>query len=183
MSLENRGEGAGLARRIVDSGEHHIFERDAAAVLLIDVMPAGIEQFGYRMLLIDRHELTSQRIVACMQRYGERAVDLLRELADLRRKPRSRQRHAAAREVKTAIVEKNPQCRHHRAEIRKRLPHAHENHVSDDALARQAGLRALAKLAFGEPHLADNLRGREVAIEALLARRAERTVESAADLG
>src|ERR1700683_631313 len=86
MSLEKRGERARLTRRIVDSGEHHIFERDAAAVLLIDVMPAGVEQFGYRMLPIDRPELASQRIVACMQRYGERAVDLPRELAGLRRK-------------------------------------------------------------------------------------------------
>ena len=69
---------------VVDAVEHHVFERDAAAVLLVEVVPAGLEQLGDVVLAVDRHELAAQLVVRRVQRHGQRAVHFFGELVDLR---------------------------------------------------------------------------------------------------
>ncbi len=130
------------------------------------------------MLAIDRHQLATQVIVRRMQRHGERHVGFFRELVDLGHQARSRQGHAAARQIEAEIIQQNAQRRHDVAEIRQRFAHSHQHHVRDDAIA--TGLKA--EFPLRQPYLTHDLRGRQVAIEALLRGRAERAVQRAADL-
>ena len=167
-----------MRRLVVDAVEHHVLEGDAAAVLLVDVVPAGLEELRDRVLAVDGHELVAQRVVGRMQRHRERAVGLLGELVDLRHEAGGRERDAAARDVEAEVVEHDAHRGHHVAEVGERLAHAHQHHVGDGPQAA----RLEAELAVGEPHLADDLVGGEVAVEALLRGRAERAVERAAHL-
>ena len=164
---------------VVHAIEHHILEGDAASVLLVDVVPAGLEQLGDRVLAVDGHELVAQRVIRRMQGHREGAVGLLRELVDLRHETGGRERDAAARDVEAEIVEHDAHCGHDIAEIGERLAHAHQHDIGH----RPQPTRLEAELAVGEPDLADDLRGGEVAVETLLRRRAERAVEGATDLG
>ena len=167
-----------LRTLVVDAIEHHILEGDAAAVLFIDVVPAGLEQLGDRVLAVDRHELVAQRVIRRMQGHRERAVGLLRELVDLRHEAGGRERDAAARDVEAKIIEHDAHCGHDITEVGERLAHAHQHDIGHRP--QPAGLEA--EFAVGEPDLADDLGGGEVAVETLLRRRAERAVERAADL-
>ena len=63
MPLQQPRERARLRRGVVDALEHHVLERDAAAVLLVEVVPARLQQLRDRMLAVDRHELVAQRVV------------------------------------------------------------------------------------------------------------------------
>ena len=79
---------ARVFRLVVDAVEHHVFERHAAAVLLVEVVPAGLEQLGDVVLAVDRHELAAQLVVRRVQRHGERAVHFFGQLVDLRHQAR-----------------------------------------------------------------------------------------------
>src|SRR5258708_27359058 len=80
--------------------------------------------------------------------------------------------------MEAGMIEQYAEPGHHVAEIRERFAHAHEPDIGDAPPA--AGLEA--ELAVGEPHLADDLRRAEIAVEALLRGRAKGAVEHAADL-
>jgi len=70
--------------------------------------------------------------------------------------------------------------RNHVVEVQQRLTHAHHHHVGDGTVD---GRRDAAKGFVGNPHLADDFGGGEVAIEALLAGGAETAVQGTACLG
>ena len=193
MALQQARQRARLRGRIVHAREHHVFEGHAAAVLLIEVMPARPQQLRDRMLAVDRHQLVAQRIIGRVQRHGQRHVGLSRELVDLGHQPRGRQRHAAPRQIEAEVIEQDAQRGHHVAEVGERLAHPHQHDVADAALvpgcahrARRGGERALRflalELAHRQPHLPHHLGGAQVAIEALPGRGAERAVQRTADL-
>ena len=178
LAAQQLRERASLRTLIVHAIEHHILEGDAASVLFIDVVPAGLEQLGDRVLAVDRHELVAQRVIRRMQGHRERAVGFLRELVDLRHEAGGRERDAATRDVEAKIIEHDAHCGHDITEVGERLAHAHQHDIGHRP--QPAGLEA--EFAVGEPDLADDLGGGEVAVETLLRRRAERAVERAADL-
>jgi len=130
------------------------------------------------MLAVDRHQFVAQRVVRRMQRHGQRAVHLFGELVDLRHETGRGQRHAATRDIEAEVVHQHADGGDDIAEIGERLAHAHQHHVGDAALAT----RLETEFTVGEPDLADDLGGGEVAVEALLRRGAERAVEHAAHL-
>ena len=70
------------------------------------------------------------------------------------------------------VVKHHPQRRYQRMVILQRLAHAHHHDVGDDALANPQ-LEPLAQMMLGVPKLADDLAGRQVAAETLVARRAK----------
>src|SRR6185312_1233832 len=188
MAVQQTRKRARLRRRIVNPVEHDVLEGHAAAVLLVQVVPAGRQQFGDRMLLVDRHQLVAQRVVRGVQRHRQSHVGLFGQSVDLWHETRSGERHAPARQVEAEIVQQDPQRRHHVAEVRQRLAHAHEDYVGDVPFGPGCGVgcgasacRAL-QLARGEPYLAHDLGGAQIAIEALLRGGAEGAVERAADL-
>src|SRR5258708_5025932 len=80
--------------------------------------------------------------------------------------------------MEAGMIEEYAERGHAVAESRERFAHAHEHDIGDAPLA--AGLEA--ELAVGEPHLADDLRRAEIAVEALLRGRAKGAVEHATDL-
>jgi hypothetical protein len=84
MPLQQLHELARLGDGVVHAIQHHVLERDAAAVLFVDVVPAGFEQLRDRVHAVDRHELVAQLVIRRVQGDGERDVHLLRKLVHLR---------------------------------------------------------------------------------------------------
>jgi hypothetical protein len=167
-----------VLRFVVDAVEHDVLERHATRILLLDVVPARVEQVLDRMLAVDRYDLAAQRVVRRMQRDGQRDVGFVRDAEHLRHEARRTHRHAATRQVEAEVIHHDLRGRHDVAVIRERLAHAHEHDVGDHAVA----VGRIAELAVGKPHLPDDFGGVEVAVETLLRRRAEAAVHLAADL-
>jgi hypothetical protein len=102
-----------------------------------------------------------------------------------RHEARRGERDAATREAVRIVVEHHPHRRHHVFVVRERLAHAHHHDIGDGRAALVDPRRADAigqQCAVRVPQLADDLGSREVAIEALLAGRAEGAVERASRL-
>ena len=87
---------------------------------------------------------------------------------------RGRHRDAPARKPVRVVVEHQPQRGNHVVQIEKGLPHSHHDDVRHRPFALEQPVR--------EPQLADDFRRAEVAVEALLAGRAESAVQHAARL-
>ena len=184
-SRTRAGELARVVRRVVDAVEHHVLERDEIARRAIEVAEAGGEERRERVLAVDRHQAVAQRVVARMQRDGERDGAVLAQAVDRGHEPRRRQRDAAARQAVGVVVEEHPERRHHAVVVGERLAHAHQHDVGD---RRPALLDPRYRDAVGEqrtvrvPELPDDLGRRQIAVEALLAGGAERAVERATRL-
>ena len=155
MPLEQPRQCASLRGRIVDAGQHHVFERHAATILLVDVVPAGLEQFLDRVAPVDRHQLVAQFVVRRMQRHGQRDIGLFGQLVDLRHQPAGRQREASTREIKAQVIQQDVDGGQHIAEIGQRLAHAHQHDIADEAIV--PGLES--QFLLREKYLADDFRG------------------------
>src|SRR5437868_3368110 len=93
-----------MLRLVVDTVEHHVLERDAASVLLLDVPPTGIQQFRDRMFAIDGHQLIAQTIVGGMQRDRQSTVGLLRQTAHLRHQSRGADGNSTPRNIESQVI-------------------------------------------------------------------------------
>jgi hypothetical protein len=163
---------------VVDALEHRVFERDRRARATRCVTRACREQFVDRIFLVERHELSAQLIVRRVQRNRERYVAGFRQFVDHRHKTGRRQRDALVGKTETKIVAHHAHRTHDVVKIEERLAHAHHDDVGELALL----VGHVAEMFGGDEYLADDLGGREIPVEALRARRAERAGESAADL-
>ena len=131
------------------------------------------------MLAIDGHELVAQRVVARMQAHGERNRAVLGELVHLADEARRGDGDAAAGEPVAVVVKEDVQSAQNVVEVLQRLAHPHEHDVGDDSVVGVRHACVAAQFAFGPPELAHDLGGREVAVEALLARGAEEAAHGA----
>src|SRR6185369_2162540 len=95
-----------------------------------------------------------------------------------------RNRDAAARKAVAVFVDHEARRRNHGVQVEHRLAHAHEYDVAHFPVAGAdaARLSVHTQGLVSEPQLADDLGRREVAVEALLAGRAERAIERATGL-
>ena len=180
-----RRELARVRGAVVDAVEHHVLERHEVARRAVEVAQARREELGERILAVDRHEAVAQRVVAARAATPRARPDTRRAGGRSRHEARRRQRDAAARQAVGVVVEHQPQRRHDVVEVGERLAHAHHHDVGDRRAALLDPGRADAvgeQRAVRVPELADDLGGRQVAVEALLAGRAERAVERAARL-
>ena len=125
------GERARVPGRIVDSVEHHVFERDEIARGALEIADARVEERRDRVLAVDRHEAVAQRVVGRVQRHGQRDGAIVAQPVDRRNDSRRRQRHAATRQSVGVVVEKDAERRAHAVVIRERLAHAHHHDVGD----------------------------------------------------
>ena len=181
VAAQQRQQGLGLRRRVVDAIEHAVLEGDEVARRALEVAARCAEQLGDRVLAVERHQLVAQGVVGRMQRDRESDRAIFAQAIDHRHDARGRDRHAAARQAVAVVVEHRPERRHERAVVLQRLAHAHHDDVGDGALARRK-TEAAAQREFGMPELGDDLGGRQVAAEALVAGRAEAAVDGAAGL-
>src|SRR5690606_41891824 len=93
---------------------------------------------------------------------------------------RGRERHLALGNAIAQIVHHQRHGIDHVVEVEQGLAHAHHHHVGD----RPVDLGRYGAEGFvGDPHLADDLGGGQVAAEALLAGGADTAVQRAAGLG
>ena len=155
-------------------GQHALFAQGR------HVAAAGIKQHGQRVLLVDRHQLTAQCVIGCVQRQRQGDVDVLGQLIDHRHHAGGRQGHPALGDAVTQVIHHQVHGRDDVVEVQQRLAHAHHHHVGDGTVD---GCRDAAKGFVGNPHLADHFGGGEVAVEALLAGGAETAVQGTASLG
>src|SRR4051812_44939567 len=88
------GQLARILRRVVDAGEQHILEGDAAAAAEREAA-AGIDDLGDAVLAVERHELAALAIGRRVQRDRQvRHHRLVRQLLERRQQSDRRQRHA-----------------------------------------------------------------------------------------
>jgi hypothetical protein len=113
-----------------------------------------------------------------MQRHRQRHVALGGQAVDLRHQAGGRQGHALVGQAVAQVVAHHAHGAHDVVEIHQRLAHAHHHHVGEAAHL----VRHVAQVARGNPHLADDLGGGQVAVEALGGGGAERAVQAATDL-
>ncbi|MNQ57557.1 hypothetical protein D3C85_717190 [compost metagenome] len=105
---------------------------------------------------------------------------MLGELIDHRHHAGGRQGHTALGNAVAQVVHHQMHGRDDVVEVQQRLTHAHHHHVGDGTVD---GCRDAAKGFVGNPHLADDFGGGEVAVEALLAGGAETAIQGTACLG
>ena len=164
--------------QIVDAFHHRVLERDGLALLAFGIACACGHQFGDRIFLVEWHQLRAQLVGRRVQRYREGDIGFLGQTIDHRHQSGGRQRDALVGEAEAKIVAHDAHRTHHIVEIQQRLAHAHHHHVGELALA----MRHVVQMFRCNPHLADDLRSGQVAVEALRAGRAERASQAAADL-
>jgi hypothetical protein len=99
---------------VVHAVEHAVLEGDEVARRMLEVALAGLEQFGNRVLAVQRHEVVAQRIVGRVQRngHGHRAVGA--QAVDHRHHAGGRHRDTAARQPVGVVVEHGAQRGHQR---------------------------------------------------------------------
>ncbi|KAG1240551.1 hypothetical protein G6F68_017549 [Rhizopus microsporus] len=113
-----------------------------------------------------------------MQRHRQRHVAFGRQAIDLRHQAGGRQGHALVGQAVAQVVTHHAHGAHDVVEIHQRLAHAHHHHVGEAAHL----VRHVAQVACGNPHLADDLGGGQVAVEALMPGRAKAAVHHPAGL-
>jgi len=57
---------------VIDAFEHDVFEGDKVTRRTIEITYASSHQLTQRVLLVDRHQTVTQRVIGRMQRYGQR---------------------------------------------------------------------------------------------------------------
>ena len=154
--------------------EHHVFEGDEVARRLVEIAVACRNQLAQRILAVDRHEPVAQRVVRRMQRHRERHRTFFAQPVDARNHAGGRHGDPPPGKTIGVVVEHHAQRRDHVVQVEERLAHSHHDDVGHRSLALQQPI--------GEPELPDDLGCGQVAVEALLAGRAERAVEHAARL-
>ena len=102
-----------------------------------------------------------------MQGNGQARLGHLRQAIEGRNDSRGAERYPALGNPVGEIVHHEIHRRDHVIEVEQRFPHAHHDHVGDHAPL--AGLERIVGVD-GQPHLADDLGGREVALKSLLSR-------------
>ena len=165
--------------------EHHVFEGHEIARRFLDVAHARGEQLLERILAIDRNQPVAQRVVRRVQAHRQRHRACIAQPVEGRDDARGRQRHAPARQPVGVVVEHDVHGGDDVVEVGERLAHAHHHDVGDrmPSLLDPGRGRVVGKQrTVRVPQLADDLGDAEVAVEALLAGRAERAVERAAGL-
>ena len=161
-------ERARLLRRVVDAGEHHVLDEDAAPRRL-SRGGALRDDLGEWVAVVHRHDPRPQLVVRRVER--EREADRLRHLVDealQAREPADRRDRRAA--VRDPEVGQPPRRAEHLVEVEHRLAHPHEDGVVDLGRAPEV------------ERLVEDLRRGEVPAERHRARRAERARERAAGL-
>ena len=119
-----------------------------------------MHELGERVAVVHGHELAPERVVRRVEREREphRLLDLVDEAAQARKPAHRRNRRPA---VGDAEVREAPRGREDGVQVEHRLAHAHEDGVVH--VVRPPEVECLV----------EDLRGRQVAAEAHLARRAE----------
>src|SRR5262249_16986611 len=77
-------QGARLGRAVIDALQHYIFEGDAPRIAGARIGPAGLEQLGDRIFLVERHEHVAQLVGDRVQRDREVDAELGAAAADRR---------------------------------------------------------------------------------------------------
>ncbi len=167
-----------MLRLVVDALHQGVLEGHRSALAAQRVAHAGIHQLRDRVLAVDRHQLAAQFVERRVQRDRERDVAQLAELVDPRHHARGGQGDALVGQAIAEVVAHDAHRAHDVVEVRQRLAHAHHHHVGEPALL----VRDVAEVAGRDPHLADDLGGGQVAVEALGGGGAEAAVERAAHL-
>src|SRR5690606_9798957 len=170
----------GVLGLVVDALEQGVFDGEHALLAQPgDIVTASAQHHGQRILLVDRHQLVAQLVVGRMQRQRQGDVDHLAQAVDHRRHTRGGKRHLALGNTVAEVVHHEIHGGDHVVEIEQRLTHAHHHHVGDGTV--DLGRHAAERLV-GDPHLADDLGGRQIAVESLLAGRAETAIQRTARL-
>jgi hypothetical protein len=162
---------------IVHPVEHHVLEGHEVARRLLKVALAGPQQLAQGILPVDRHQLIAQTVIRCMQGNRQRYRTLVTQAIHRRHQARGRYRHPATRQTIGIVVKQHAQGRYGMLKVGQRFAHAHQHDIADDALVLRilpwVGTQGLPHL----PKLTDNLGHRQIAVETLLAGRAERAVK------
>ena len=179
---QQSGQLPGVFIAIINLVYQCIFHCDFATVVghFIQVAPCAVDKTLQRILAIDRHQLIAQLIVGRMQRDRQGDIGDIAKAIDFRDHSRGAQCYPALGEAVAIVVEHNIHSIDHIVEIHQRFAHTHHHHIGDLARVFQV---ELVKGFRGDPQLANNFRGGQVAVKALLAGGAETAVQCAANLG
>jgi len=159
----------GVFRSVVHAPEQHVFERDPLPGAQGKLSRSGQEHLQIP-LLVQRHELRSQRVIRSIQRDRQLGTDLLfAKVMDAGHDSSGRYGHAALRNPNAL----NQQSRrlHKILVVQERFAHAHENQVDailgrENVLIFQHGANLPHKLTGGQVALHSEQRGQaELAVD------------------
>jgi hypothetical protein len=145
---------------IVDPIEHAVFKGDEIARRGRQIRQACIEQFGNRVLQVERHQRIAQHVKGSVQRHGERHRHVVGKARNHRHHPGGGHRDPPARQPIAMVVQHDFQSGHQCAVILQRFTHAHHDHVGDHAVI---GLEMFAQKMLGMPELRQDLARGEIA--------------------
>ena len=168
------GQLAGVARRVVDTGDHRPFKTDAT-IFYAQIIATSSHQILQWVALVDRHQIVAQFVASSMQRH--RQVDrqwASRQRANARHDANGRDRNVTRRNAHVAVDAFN--CTPHGRFVGERFAHAHEHDVGH-------ALFALLGVARSAHNLFDNFAHGELAVEASLTSCTKPTGHRTASLG
>src|SRR5690554_3250063 len=169
-----------MFRLVIDTGQQRILYRQGT----LFTQPANVaftrlKNDCKRIFLVDGHQLVAQLIIGSVQGQGEGNVNFLAKAINHRCHTCCGQCYLALGNTVPQVIQHDVHGGNHIVEVEQRLPHAHHHHVGDGPV--HPG-RNGAKRLVGDPDLADDLRCRQVTVEALLAGRTKAAVQRTASL-
>ena len=162
---------------VVDTIQHDVFKSDFTALVTVDIAMAGLHQFAYRVFAVDRHQLITQAIVRCMQRYRERNVGYLLQFVHGGHHAGGTNGNAALAQSVSKVVAHHIDSGDHRVEIEQRLAHTHHHDVGYSLLETFRDQAVMREMQLGY-----DFRGGQITVESLLGCRTKTTVERTSQL-
>ncbi len=175
VALEESGHRVGVQVRVVHAADHRHLVAHAPA-RCAGMVPRRGHDLADRPAPVQGHEDVAQRVAGRVQAHGEGELRPQRgQPPDARDDSRGGDRDVPGAEPEPAEVVQGVDRFEHSVEVQQGLAHAHEHDVREPFAVACQG-------PGGQPHLIEDLGGLEIATEAQLAGRAERTAHRATGL-
>ena len=166
---------------IIDPIHQRVFNGDFATIVghLIQIALGAIDKCLQRIFAVNRDQFVAQLIIRRVQTDRQRYITDIAELINFGNHTRSTQGDTALREAVGIIIEHQVHGIDNIVKIHQWLAHTHHHHIGDSAF--RFGIK-LIKGFCGDPQLANNFSGGQIAIKTLLSGSAETAIQSTANL-
>ena len=155
-----------LRHTVVHATQHDVFKGHKVPRGFDQIALTRRHQFTQGVFFIQRHEFIAQIIGRRVQGHCQCHRTIIAQSIHHRHNPRSRNRHATARQAIGVVIQHEIQCRHERVVIEQRLAHAHHHHIGNHTIA----FGVCPKRMVRPPQLANNFARGQIAVKTLMPR-------------
>lgn len=174
LATQQRRQLAGVLGLVIDAGQQDILKRQPA-IGDFQIAVSSSQNVGQADVLVDGHDLVTQRIVRCVQRHRQVVSRVqFTQAVQLFGQSHRADRDSPVTNAQAVVGARFVECWQQIVEVGQRLPHSHHHDIAQSFLRRQPSLK--------QQHLFHDLAGRQIAIDAVEAAGTKDAPHGAANL-